>query len=126
MARLRKPTSSNRAASVDIRRQLLARIAELHATADGAFVAATQTTDPEQSLAHRTAAHAARVEILVVTLELASAVLLAGTPAQNVATGSGISTATLTRNNPPYMAGLRGHDLVQDPAAPYGWRVAAT
>ena len=35
----------------------------------------------------------------MVTLELASAVLLAGTPAQNVATGSGISTATLTRED---------------------------
>ena len=49
MARLRKPTSSNRAASVDIRRQLLARIAELHATADGAFVAATQVARSDEA-----------------------------------------------------------------------------
>ncbi|SLJ22848.1 Uncharacterised protein [Mycobacteroides abscessus subsp. abscessus] len=125
MARLRKPTATNITASIDIRRQILERISELSTTAEQAFTA-VQTAETDAQLELLASARTAQLEIDAAVVELASAVLLAGVPAHTVSTQSGISTATLTRNNPPYMAGLRGHDLVQDPSAPYGWRVAAT
>lgn len=126
MARLRKPTATNRIAGVDIRGQIKQRITELHATMTAEFDSAERATDPEVSLEHQAAAHRARLAVSAAMIELAGTMLLEGVPAHTVATGSGISTATLTRNNPPYMAGLRGHDLEQDPGSPYGWRIAAS
>ncbi|WP_458317939.1 hypothetical protein [Mycolicibacterium brisbanense] len=125
MARYRRPTPSNIAASRDIQRQILQRIAALSATATAELTAATAADiDIAARRGHLVAARNAERDIDAACIELACAVVLGGASAAHVATRSGISTSTLTRRMPPYLRTMRGQHLVRDEAAPYGWRMA--
>lgn len=124
MARYRRPTPSNVAASHAIQAVVLQRIAELSGTVTEQLEAAM--ADPEDRLAHLAAARRAERDIDAAVVELAGAAVLGGMSAADVARRSGISTATLTRRVPPYLRQLRGEHLVQDAGAPYGWRPTAT
>ncbi len=127
MARYRRPTPSNVTAARDIRQQVLQRIAALSATVTAQLeAAANPELDVETRRAHLVAARAAERDIDTAVVELAGAAVLGGMSAADVARRSGISTATLTRRVPPYLRGLRGEHLVQDPDAPYGWRPTGT
>ncbi|MFN6549518.1 hypothetical protein ACP6C7_04020 [Mycolicibacterium septicum] len=125
MARFRRPTPSNIKASRSIQTAILQRIAELSATFTDELEAAA-VADPRDRLGHLVAARAAEKRIDDAVIELAAAVILGGAPAAEVATKSAISTATLTRRTPPYLRALRGHHVVPDTGAPYGWRPTAT
>lgn len=127
MARYRRPTPSNIAASRDIQHQVLQKIAALSATATASLKSAA---DPEIDVVirrrHFAAARQAEKQIDDATIELAAALVLGGSRAADVAARSGISTATLTRRMPPYLRALRGERLVPDPDAPYGWKPAGS
>ncbi|SHP27548.1 Uncharacterised protein [Mycobacteroides abscessus subsp. abscessus] len=125
MARYRRPTTSNVAAARAIRQQTLQRIAALSATATAELdAAAAPNIDAQTRRGHLVVARNAEKQIDAAVIELAAAAVLGGMPAADVATRSGISTATLTRRMPPYLRALRGEHLVRDPDAPYGWRAA--
>lgn len=124
MARFRRPTPSNVTASRDIQTTILQRIAALSATVTEELEAAT--ADPQDRLAHLTAARTAEKRIDDAAIELAAAAIVGGMSAAEVASRSGVSTATLTRRMPPYLRALRGHHVVPDPDAPYGWRQAGS
>lgn len=127
MARFRRPTPSNAAASRAIQQQVLRRIAELSATVTEQLEAAADpAVDVETRRGHLVAARQAERSIDDAVIELAAACILGGMSAAEVASKSGISTATLTRRMPPYLRALRGHHVVPDPDAPYGWRPTAT
>lgn len=127
MARFRRPTPSNVTASRDIQSQVLRRIAALSATVtEHLKAAADPAIDVETRRGHLAAARTAEHSLDDAVIELASAAVLGGISAAEVASKSGISTATLTRRMPPYLRGLRGEHLVPDPDAPYGWRPTAT
>lgn len=123
MARYRRPTPSNIAASRDIQHAILQRIAALSATATAALKSAA---DPEIDVVtrrgHLAAARTAERDIDAAVIELASAVVLGGGRAADVAARSGVSTATLTRRMPAYLRALRGEHLVRDADSPYGWK----
>ncbi|OBB53117.1 hypothetical protein A5755_14285 [Mycolicibacterium fortuitum] len=123
MARFRRPTPSNVKASRDIQAAILRQIATLSATVTKELDAAA-AADPQDRLAHLVAARRAEQAIDDAVIELAAACILGGMSAAEVASKSGISTATLTRRMPPYLRGLRGEHLVPDPNAPYGWKRA--
>lgn len=125
MARLRTPTQSNVNASIDIRRQLLERIAELVA-AETALLEEVPNSEPDSYLDLLSAAVAADRDIEAALLELAAAITLAGVSAHTVSKESGIGTATLTRKCRGHLAEMRGREVEPDPDAPYGWRVVAT
>lgn len=123
MARYRRPTPTNVAASRDIRQQILQRIAELSATAVAQLgAAAAAGIDAQTRRGHLVVARNAEKAIDVAVIELAATAVLGGMPAAAVASRSGISTSTLTRRMPAYLRALRGEHLVRDEAAPYGWR----
>lgn len=127
MARYRRPTPSNVTASRDIQSQVLRRIAALSATVTERLKAAADPAiDVESRRGHLAAARTAERSIDDAVIELAGAAVLGGMSAAEVASKSGISTATLTRRMPPYLRALRGHHVVPDPDAPYGWRPTAT
>lgn len=123
MARYRRPTPSNVAASRSIQQQILQRIAALSATADAELEAAESLDiDVVTRRGHFVAARNAEKQISAAGVEFAAAVVLGGASATHVASRSRISTATLTRRMSRYLRGLRGEHLVRDEAAPYGWR----
>lgn len=123
MARFRRPTPSNVKASRDIQAAILRQIAALSATVTEELDAAA-AADPQDRLAHLVAARTAERQIDAAVIELAAGAVLGGMSAADAASRSGISTATLTRRMPPYLRALRGHHVVPDPDAPYGWKRA--
>ncbi|OLT79704.1 hypothetical protein BKG58_19950 [Mycobacteroides abscessus subsp. abscessus] len=125
MARFRRPTPSNVTASSDIQTTILRHIAALSGTVTKRLDAAA-AADPQDRLAHLVAARTAERQIDAAVIELAAGAVLGGMPAAEASAKSGISTATLTRRMPPHLRALRGHHVVPDPEAPYGWKRAAT
>lgn len=129
MGRLRTPTASNRA----IGRELQKQIAEELITAYEAATAPMHRVgeiDPD-AVTWNDAVNAlrelrkARRQIEKLQLDLMGAVILSGGTVDFIAdkdTGARISARTLTRRLPNTPAALVGQDLVQDPAAPHGWR----
>ncbi|OBK09599.1 hypothetical protein A5637_29220 [Mycolicibacterium fortuitum] len=123
MARFRRPTPSNVTASRAIQQEILQRIAALSGTVIQELDAAA-AADHQDRLAHLVAARTAERQIDTAVIELAAGAVLGGMSAAEASAKSGISTATLTRRMPPHLRALRGHHVVPDPEAPYGWRLA--
>ena len=124
MARFRRTTVSNLIASSAIAERVLDRIVDLSEKAADEFeAAAADGIALAERRAHLAEALEAEAAIDAATLELAGALILGGASAHQVASRTGISTATITRRVPRAITRLRGHELVEDPADPYGWRM---
>lgn len=126
MTRFRRTTVSNLIASASIAELVLDRIAVISEEAAAEFeAAAADGITLTERRAHLAAALEAEAAIDAAVLELAGALILGGATAHQVSSRTGISTATITRRVPQAITGMRGHELVEDQGAPYGWRTVS-